>query len=144
VEDTSVKWAHRQDFETSLNRVDALIGKLAERYPASFEAINLVGFSQGAALAGAYLLAYTERVKRLAMLSGFLPAGVSPSDADLAGVDIFIGHGSLDETVPEEKAQEANLIFQAAGGNVRYCLTEVGHKLGSECFRAFNRFFEDL
>ena len=144
VEETLVKWADRQDFEFGIGRLNALIDQLSKRYPANFETLNPVGFSQGAALTGAYLLSYPEKVRKLAMLSGFLPAGVSPSDADLADVDIFIGHGSLDATVPEEKAQEANLLFQAAGGNVRYCLTEVGHKLGADCFRAFNHFFKDL
>jgi predicted esterase len=144
VEDTSIKWASKEDFYTSVGMLDRVLEGLASKYPADFNQLNLAGFSQGAAFASEYVMSHPERVKNLALLSGFLPEGVGPSSADLEGKKIFIGHGSLDETVPVGKAHDANLLFQAMGAEVDLCITEVGHRLGADCFKGFNRFFQNL
>jgi phospholipase/carboxylesterase len=144
VEDTSIKWAAKEDFDTSVGGLDRLLEGLGSKYPADFTRLNLAGFSQGAAFASAYMMSFPERVKKLALLSGFLSEGVGPSSADLAGKRIFIGHGSLDETVPVDKAEDASLLFQAMGAEVDLCVTEVGHRLGADCFKGFNRFFQNL
>jgi phospholipase/carboxylesterase len=144
VDDTSIKWASITDFEISVERLDQLIDGLTRKYPADFDQISLAGFSQGAAFASVFMLSYPERVKKLALLSGFLPEGAGPSSADLGNKRVFIGHGALDETVPVENAQDASLLFQAMGAEVDLCVTEVGHRLGADCFKGFNRFFQDL
>jgi phospholipase/carboxylesterase len=144
VENTSIKWAEKEDFNFSVQSLDGLLDTLSQRFPADFGKLNLVGFSQGAALASTYVMTYPEKVRRLALLSGFAPDGVSPYDADLSGMRVFIGHGSLDETVPVEKAQDANLLFQAMGAEVDMCVTDVGHRLGADCFKGFSRFFQNL
>jgi phospholipase/carboxylesterase len=144
VENTQIKWAARGDFDFSVGMLNELVADLSQKYPANFNHLNLVGFSQGAAFSSAYTLSYPEQVKKLALLSGFVPEGVSPSDADLVGKRIFIGHGSLDETVPVEKAQDASLLFQAMGAEVDMCITEVGHRLGADCFKGFSRFYQNL
>lgn len=144
VADNAVKFAPREAFEDSIVLLDGFLSDMASRYRADFENLNLVGFSQGAAFASAFTFRFPERVSRLALLSGFTPEGITPSEADLSEVKIFIGHGSLDDIVPEEKARSASLLFQAAGGDVHFCLTEVGHKLGADCFHAFNHFFRDI
>jgi phospholipase/carboxylesterase len=144
VADTATKWAAAPAFETSIERLSGLLGTLTNQYPADFDHLNLVGFSQGAALSCAFTLAHPERVTRLAMLSGFLPENIDLGKSDLAEKDVFIGHGSQDEIVPPERAEQADLFFKSAGAQVRFCLTDVGHKLGADCFRAFNSFFSDL
>lgn len=141
VEDVSIKYPQIEAFSTCLTSLIELMTGLEEKFSVDFSGFDVVGFSQGAALAAALLLSFPEKVRRLGMLSGFLPEAVSPSASDLAGKRIFIGHGSRDEIVPRSKAEDAYVFFQAAGADVDFCLTEVGHKLGSECFRAFNRFF---
>jgi phospholipase/carboxylesterase len=144
IKDTSIKFANRSDFKHSVDRLHALLNHLLGRFPANFSELNLVGFSQGAAMAGEYLLTHPESVSRLAMLSGFLAEGSSHTDADLIGKEVFIGHGTKDEAVPLEKAQYAELLFASAGAQVTSCLTDVGHRLGADCFRGFNHFFENL
>jgi phospholipase/carboxylesterase len=144
VEDTSVKWVDRQVFSESIEALDGLLADLADQYPADFNRFRLVGFSQGAALASLFLLDHPDRVRKLALLSGFLPGSLSPAVVDLIGVEVFIGHGIRDEIVPKEKAVEAKQFFEAAGATVRLCLTDVGHKLGADCFKAFNTVFADL
>lgn len=141
VQDSKGKWPGRDDFAASAGKLTELLDALADRFPADFHQKNLVGFSQGAALAGECLFSNPDHINRLAMLSGFLPEGTFSSDVNLINKKIFIGHGSRDETVPLEKAQEAGLLFEAAGAIVSRCFTDVGHRLGAECFRGFNHFF---
>ena len=118
VEETTDKWASKKDFEHPVNLLCSLILELPNQFPANFEELNIAGFSQGSALAGEFLFTNPEKVSRLAMLSGFLAEGSQPSDADLDGKQIFIGHGTQDETVPLERAQQAALLFATAGAQV--------------------------
>lgn len=138
------KWAAIEDFDHSVNQLHGLLERFSLKYPTEFSKFSLVGFSQGAALSAAYLLRYPHQVARLAMLSGFLPVGAASKKAELSTTKVFIGHGSLDEIVPEEKAQQAHAFFQQSGAEVQYCLSEVGHKLGSHCFKSFTRFMADI
>ena len=141
VEDSKGKWPEREDFGSSITKLTGLLDELAVRYPADFHHKNLIGFSQGSALAGELLFTNPDRIYRLAMLSGFLPEGTYSSDVNLFNKKIFIGHGTQDVTVPLDKAQQAGVLFEAAGAMVTRCFTDVGHRLGAECFRGFNRFF---
>jgi phospholipase/carboxylesterase len=144
VEETSIKWVNRSAFSESVAALEALLEELADQFPANFNRIHLVGFSQGAALASLLLIAHPDRVGKLGLLSGFLPESLSPGEANLSAAEVFIGHGTQDDIVPQEKAIEAKRFFEAAGATVRLCLTEVGHKLGSDCFKAFNTIFANL
>lgn len=112
-------------------------------YPADISVVNLVGFSQGAALAFAFALKYPSRVDRIAGLSGFLPEG---SDAllrnkPLKGKPIFIAHGEQDRLVPVDKARQAVKLLESAGSQVTYCEDDVGHKLSMSCYRGLENFF---
>lgn len=143
VEDKTGKWANKKDFEHPVNLLSSLISELATQFPANFEELNIAGFSQGSALAGEFFFVNPEKVSRLAILSGFLAEGSDPSDLDLHGKKIFVGHGTRDEIVPLERAQQAVKLFETGGAQVTSCFTDVGHRLGADCFRGFNRFFEN-
>ena len=143
VKDTTNKWATKKDFQYSADQLSNLLSDLETQFPADYGKINLVGFSQGSALAGEFLFTNPDKISRLAMLSGFLADGSQPSNIDLHGKQIFIGHGTQDETVPIGRAQQAELLFKASGAQVTSCFTDVGHRLGADCFRGFNRFFEN-
>ena len=107
---------------------------------------NLVGFSQGAALAYAYSLIHPEEVHAVAGMAGFLPAGSEGyfPGKPLQGKPVFVAHGSLDETVPIDAAGRAVRGLEAAGARVTYCVTDVGHKLGAACLRSLNQFVSGL
>ena len=109
----------------------------------SLSLISIIGFSQGGAMALSFLLRYPSRVDRVACLAGFLPG--SAEDAlytqSLSGKPIFIGHGTLDETIPVEQAQSAVTVLRSAGAEVIFCQDEVGHKLGSDCYKGLEAFF---
>jgi len=106
--------------------------------------LTLVGFSQGAAMALSFGLAYPERVDRIACLSGFLPQGILPDETSLPllGVNIFIAHGIQDKTILIHRAHEAADWLQRAGANITICESKVGHRLGANCFQALKNFLK--
>ncbi len=135
-------WPWLDEFQPALKALDTLL--TPENFPqANIGHLHLVGFSQGAALAFSFLLENAGRIASVASLSGFLPYGVDAIEIDesLAGIPIFIAHGSEDDLVPVDRARGAVAFLEAAGARVTYCEDEVGHKLSTNCFRGLESFF---
>ncbi len=105
--------------------------------------IDLMGFSQGGAMALSYLIRHPERIARTACLAGFLPGDTKEYlRADfLQGKSILIAHGALDETVPIQLAERSVDQLRSAGADVAFCQENVGHKLGSKCYKRLESFF---
>ncbi|MCS7010792.1 MAG: hypothetical protein NZL98_05450 [Anaerolineales bacterium] len=108
---------------------------------ADFFTFDVVGFSQGGALAYTLGMLFPERVRRIAALAGFLPLGAEAHLTALAGKEVFIAHGRDDELVSVERARTASRILAEVGVRLHYCETEGGHKVGRECVKALERFF---
>jgi phospholipase/carboxylesterase len=106
------------------------------------EQIDLMGFSQGGATAISFALLYPRRVRKLAILSGFLPAG---SEALISGLPlkekrIFVTHGTSDEMVPIAVARQTVTLLKQAGAQVEYRESDVGHKVSAACIPALEAF----
>ena len=131
-----------EDFQPSLPALLDLLEELSRQYEGDFSKINLAGFSQGAALSYAITLLYPERVNKVAGLAGFLPLHSDEivETKPLKKMPVFMAHGSQDETVPLSMAYEAKDKLAQAGAVVSFCEADVGHKLGSDCFKAFREF----
>lgn len=139
-------WPQVDDFQPAIQALLEFLTPL--RFPqADFSRLYLLGFSQGAALAGAFTLLYPERVCALAGLAGFLPEGVSTLAFDkrqMQNKPVFLAHGTRDELVPVAKARQTVAFLDEAGAQVTYCEDEVGHKLSAACFRSLQAFFEEV
>jgi phospholipase/carboxylesterase len=98
----------------------------------SREQTVLGGFSQGTAMSYALgLRAGTPPPAALLALSGFIPS-VEGWEADLesrAGLPVAIGHGTQDPVIPVEFARDAKARLEAAGAEVRYQESPVGHQI---------------
>lgn len=105
--------------------------------------IDLMGFSQGGAVALTYLLEYPDRVDRTACLAGFLPQSrdITVKPDSLTGKQVLIAHGSLDETIPIQMASQSAQFLHKAGADVTLCQDAVGHKLGPTCYKGLESFF---
>lgn len=110
---------------------------------ADFFKVSFMGFSQGAALCGVFALLFPDRVNKLASLAGYLPENADElADSEpLSGKEIFVAHGTQDDTVPIERARQAVEIFEKAGAQVTFCEDDIGHKLSSDCFRGLGEYF---
>jgi phospholipase/carboxylesterase len=111
-----------------------------------FSRLNLIGFSQGAALALTFLLVHPGLIQAVAGLSGFLPDGASElaSGQPIRNKRVFLAHGTLDELAPVARARQAVEILERAGAQVTYCEDDVGHKLSASCFRGLEAFFSEF
>lgn len=136
------KWPALQDFAGVAGDLYAGFRTWSAGVHAPVEPLDVMGFSQGAAMAYALAAYYPEQIHSVIALAGFLPP-----DADtpgryraLSGKKIYIAHGTKDETVPVLYAQEAVKSLQAVGAQVTYCESDAGHKLSAACFKGLENF----
>jgi phospholipase/carboxylesterase len=136
-------WPNATNFKPAVEKILSLLDNVdfPGIDPSKFD---LMGFSQGAALAFVVSFSFPERIGKLAGLSGFLPDGLNDkiSKSVLQGKKVFIAHGSHDEMVPIDKGREVVQALKAAKAEVVYCEEDVGHKLSSGCFRGLNEYFD--
>lgn len=106
---------------------------------------DVMGFSQGAAMVNVIGLLHPQRVRKMAVLAGFVPSGMEEIIArrPLEGKSVFVAHGTQDELVTVERARASIELLEQAGAKVTYCEDEVGHKLSAACLRALESFLED-
>ncbi len=136
-------WPLFIDFLPAIEKLHHDLAEVEVKFPeADFSQIAIFGFSQGAAMSFAYSMIRPEKIKKLGLLSGFIPdnsegfirrSGVRP-------IEIFIGHGSSDQIVPVEKANKGITLLREFGYFPKFCITDVGHRLGSDCFKALTDF----
>jgi phospholipase/carboxylesterase len=138
----------RPSFEELRPSAEALI-RLIEAYQASAglgtTALDVMGFSQGAAISSVLAFLYPDRIRKLAILAGFVPSGLEGLvvQRPLEGKPVFVAHGTKDETVPIDRARASIEILEQAGARVTYCEDEVGHKVSLTCLHALRKFLVD-
>jgi len=105
--------------------------------------INLMGFSQGAAVILTMALLFPDRYDRIASLAGYLPRDASKAIKPnvLQEKTVYVAHGAKDDIVPVERARETVKFLKLAGAEVHYCEEDVGHKLSKSCFDGLTSYF---
>jgi phospholipase/carboxylesterase len=143
----------RPSLDQLLPAAEALI-RLVDEYQASakIEAsperrrrIDVMGFSQGAAMSNVLAMLYPQRIRKIGILAGFVPGGLDVyiKQRPLAGKTIFVTHGTKDEMVPIDRARASMELLEQAGAKITYCEDEVGHKVSLNCMKALRSYFED-
>ena len=120
-----------------VDNVSASVGVNASQF-------EVAGFSQGGALANVLALLYPQRIRKAAVLAGFMPAGVDDllERRVLSGKHFFVAHGTQDKLVPFERARGSIELLEKGGAQVTFCDADVGHKLSADCLRALESFFK--
>lgn len=143
----------RPSLEQLLPAAEALI-RLVDEYQVSVKSeaspeqgrrVDVMGFSQGAAMSSVLAFLYPERVRKIGILAGFVPSGLEDYAAKqpLDGKSIFMTHGTKDEMIPIDRARASMEILEQAGAIINYCEDEVGHKVSVNCLRALRTYLED-
>jgi phospholipase/carboxylesterase len=124
--------------------IDAL-ARWSAQTGAPVETVDVMGFSQGAALCYALAAFYPQRIGRVLALAGFLPVEETLPGryAALQNKQVYIAHGTRDETVPVTMAEEAARTLSAVGAHITYCASDTGHKLGANCLKGIEAFFKN-
>ena len=105
--------------------------------------INLMGFSQGAAISAVLSILYPEFINKAALLSGFLP--LNPpllKQKTLAHINYYIAHGTQDQLVEFEKSIKLKNYVEEYGAETKFCQEDLGHKVGASCLRNLKIFFQ--
>ena len=120
-----------------VDNVSASVGVNASQF-------EVAGFSQGGALANILTLLYPQRIRKAAILAGFMPAGVDDllDRRVLSEKHFFVAHGTQDKLVPFERARASIELLEKGGAQVTFCDADVGHKLSADCLRALENFFK--
>jgi phospholipase/carboxylesterase len=132
-----------EDFRPAAEALLSLVDAYASANEIAAAQFDVIGFSQGAALAAVLALLHPERIRRAGVLAGFMPAGTESLIAGrpLSGKPFFVAHGTRDEKVGIEYARRSVEMLEQAGAAVTYCEDQVGHKLSAGCLRGMEGFF---
>ena len=120
-----------------------LVDDLASSWGVDARQFDVAGFSQGGALTNVLALLYPQRIRRAAVLAGFVPADTDEyiNRRVLEGKSFFVAHGNQDNLIPLERARQSILQLEQAGAQVTYCEADVGHKVSADCLRGLESFF---
>jgi phospholipase/carboxylesterase len=122
-----------------------LIDEYAASVKLDAQQFDVIGFSQGGAVVSALGALYPQRVRRMGVLSGFVPYEMETIVASrpLTGKNIFVAHGTKDQTVTIERAHASMQLLEQAGATITYCEDDVAHKLSVSCLRALEAYLAD-
>lgn len=129
----------------SAQRLIQLIDEYAASVKLDAQQFDVIGFSQGGAVVSALGALYPDRVRKMGVLSGFVPYEMETivDSRPLAGKNIFVSHGTKDQTVTIERAKSSMQLLEQAGATITYCEDDVAHKLSSKCLRALEAYLTD-
>lgn len=122
--------------------------RLVDEYTASLKIeahqFDIVGFSQGGAMVSVLSLLYPNRINKMGILAAFVPAGLDEYIAkkSLSGKNVFVAHGTKDETIAIERAYASVELLKQAGAQVNFVQDEVGHKLGANGMKALEEYLQ--
>jgi phospholipase/carboxylesterase len=122
--------------------------QLIDQYTTSLkieaQRFDVVGFSQGGAMVNVLGMTYPHRINKMAVLAAFVPSGLDEyiQNKSLTGKNVFVAHGTKDETVSIERAHASIDMLRQAGANVNFVEDEVGHKLGANGMKALEEYLQ--
>lgn len=104
------------------------------------EKLNIIGFSQGAALGSVLATQYPQYFNKVCLLSGFLPKNTPQDVNQLSHLNVFISHGVNDQMIPFQQAEITKDFFSLKGAKVTFCEEDQNHKIGAECSVGLRKF----
>ncbi len=132
-------------FEPPAQALHRLIENLRVDYQLGNRPLDVVGFSQGAALSLTFAFLYPQVVRKVAVLAGFLPylpENYQPS-RPFSQINFFVAHGTHDDIVPIERAEEVVYFLEQQHATVQFCKAPVSHRISAGCFKQLGQFFAD-
>lgn len=129
-----------QDVAAHLHK--SILNVLERFHPDSSKKINLIGFSQGAAVSFIYSLFFANQINKVALLSGFMPKNTPQiRKENVNTIKYYVSHGKKDELVDYDQAVKLREYLMFQNAEVIFCAAEVGHKVSSDCLSALKSFF---
>jgi phospholipase/carboxylesterase len=120
-----------RSFRRALELLDAFSVEIATRYQLEPTQLYVLGFSQGAMMAGALALTKPDRVAGTVALSGYLPlhAGLTLDATRQADTAWFVAHGERDPVIPVGFGRESRDFLSSAGADLTYHEYPIPHAI---------------
>ncbi len=143
--ETRQAWPTVEDFRPAVNQLLEFVDYWAEKKELDVSTFDVIGFSQGGAMAASLAFLYPQRVKKVGIMAGFVPVNAlpNPEEKPLHGKTIFVAHGTQDQTVSIELAKASMNTLRAGGAEVIYSEADVGHKLSLDSLKALEKYLAD-
>lgn len=140
------KFSDTDEAKESIKLIEKFIDEVHSAYNTDPNKTFLIGFSQGAILSYGLSLNTPEKVQHVVALSGYINYDLLPSDLKLrtySNLDIFASHGSVDQVIPVEWAQNTTPLLQEL--NIPHIYKEymVGHGVAPQNFFDFKAWIEE-
>lgn len=123
--------------EAAVNTLEHFLDSLPRLYPIDPTRLVLIGFSQGAFMCNAFVVSHPDKMLGVASLVGAMPP--IPEDVGhsslLAGVPVFVAHGTRDDTIPVRAAQQTRDAYAELGADVTYGEYPMAHKMNSQAMK---------
>lgn len=134
------KWSDNEQAKQSRDLIAEFIDEATLNYPVNKNNVSLLGFSQGSILSYAVALTYPEKIKNIIALSGYINQEIFPDDIDsqdYSNLDFYCSHGSVDQVIPVEWAQQTPQFLNKL--NIKHVYSEfpVGHGVAPQNFYEF-------
>lgn len=132
------------DYKPAADSLIRLVDDISASIGVDTTQFDVAGFSQGGVLTSVLALLYPQRIRKAAVLAGFMPDGTEDLLAQrvLAGKHIFVAHGTQDDLIPFDRAKGSIKMLEQAGAQVTFCEAEVGHKISADCLRGLEAFWD--
>ena len=131
----------KEDLDHSRALITTFIGEIIKKYKADPKQIYLMGFSQGAMMSYYVGLAYPDKVKGIAPLSGMIMASLKPEIKNtpaLKKLKIFISNGTIDERIPFADGKASYDYLLTLGLNPEFHEYEgMGHQISNDVITDF-------
>ncbi|MCF6279129.1 MAG: phospholipase [Flavobacteriaceae bacterium] len=143
---TNGKFSDIDEAKESREKINVFIDEIIEEYQINTSKVFLLGFSQGTILSYSIALNYPKKIQHVIALSGYinqelLPEKLNPDD--YKSLDFFISHGSQDQVIPVEWAQNASPFLDKLGIKNSYQEYMVGHGVAPQNFYDFKKWIEE-
>ena len=134
------KWSDNEQAKASVAKIAHFIDDACNTYPVNAKNVTLLGFSQGTILSYAVALNYPKKVKNVVALSGYINEDLLPDSIEeiqVAHLNFFCSHGSVDQVIPVDWARKTPAILKALAINYVYNEYPVGHGVAPQNFYDF-------
>jgi phospholipase/carboxylesterase len=131
------KWSDNEQAKQSVDLISEFIDYACKTYAVDSDNVTLLGFSQGTILSNAVALTYPQKVKNIVALSGYINEDILPeqiNESDVAHLNFFCSHGSVDQVIPVEWARKTPEFLKAININHEYSEYPVGHGVAPQNF----------
>jgi phospholipase/carboxylesterase len=122
-------------FAQSAAKVRQFIEDVARGYGVDRSRVFLGGFSMGAIMSHAIVLAEPDSVHGVIAMSGYIAeqAGIPYAWQRVKGKLFFVSHGTFDPVIPVSYGRRAKVLLEKAQANLTYREYDMGHQIGEEC-----------